>query len=66
MLKALAMTLILAAPIVLSGCDDDMSDVPVSTRPTAESMGVDPGTANMSMCSDGALREDCSFAPLGY
>ncbi|SMC45303.1 hypothetical protein [Primorskyibacter flagellatus] len=44
----------------------DISRVPASTRPTAESMGVDPGTANMTRCSDGALREDCSFAPLDY
>lgn len=44
----------------------NVSSVPVSTRPTSEIMGVDPDTANMSMCSDGALREDCSFAPLGY
>lgn len=28
--------------------------------------GFDPETANMSMCSDGALREDCRDAPLGY
>lgn len=28
--------------------------------------GYDPATANMTMCSDGKLREDCSFAPLGY
>lgn len=28
--------------------------------------GFDPATANMSMCSDGALREDCSNAPMGY
>lgn len=44
----------------------DISSVPASTRPTAESAGVDPATANMSMCSDGALREDCADAPLGY
>lgn len=28
--------------------------------------GFDPATANMSMCSDGALREDCRNAPNGY
>lgn len=28
--------------------------------------GADPALANLSMCSDGKLREDCSFAPLGY
>ena len=31
-----------------------------------QSTGFDPETANMSMCSDGKLREDCSYAPLGY
>ncbi|HRK69178.1 MAG TPA: hypothetical protein PKY73_16605 [Hyphomonas sp.] len=30
------------------------------------STGFDPGTANMEMCSDGKLREDCRNAPLGY
>lgn len=60
------MTFILATSMVLSGCDDDMSNVPPSTRPTAGSMGVDPETANMSMCSDGALREGCSDVPEGF
>ncbi|MDN5787983.1 hypothetical protein [Pseudorhodobacter sp.] len=36
-------------------------------RPTAESIpGFDPGTANLEMCSDGAMREDCANAPNGY
>ncbi len=43
-----------------------VAGVPPSDRPTALGAGVDPETANMSLCSDGALREDCADAPLGY
>ena len=28
--------------------------------------GFDPDTANLEMCSDGAMREDCRNAPKGY
>jgi len=31
-----------------------------------QTYGGDPGTANMTKCSDGKLREDCSYAPKGY
>ena len=41
--------------------------VPPMTEPTITRIpGGDPATANMSMCSDGGLREDCADAPNGY
>lgn len=64
-MKAIAITTLLALPAALAGCGD-MSDVPASNMPTIEQMGVDPGTANLEMCSDGAMRENCADAPMEF
>ena len=50
------------AMFALSGCVDDGAAEGTYRGQT----GYDPATANMSMCSDGVLREDCRTAPLGY
>lgn len=44
-----------------------IASVPPMTTPTIERIpGASGEDANMSMCSDGALREDCADAPNGY
>ncbi|MDN5787982.1 hypothetical protein [Pseudorhodobacter sp.] len=61
MMKIIAMGAMLALPLGLGGC------VEGNTEGTYRGQtGYDPDTANMSMCSDGALREDCRNAPAGY
>lgn len=64
----LKMIAALAAMTALAGCvDEQTSQSDLQARGTLQNtIGADPGTADMSMCSDGAMREDCSFAPNGY
>lgn len=60
-MKSVLLTACLAM-LALGGCDDTGN-----TEGTYQgATGYDPSTANMSMCSDGAMREDCSDAPEGY
>ena len=50
--------------LALGACDTP--DDAMSEGTYQAQTGFDPETANMSTCSDGAMREDCSFAPNGY
>lgn len=61
-MRTMILGALLVLPMVLAGCDDGPTNMPTYQQQT----GFDPATANMSMCSDGALREDCSYAPNGY
>ena len=57
---------LVALPLALAGCVDDSAGHRTNMPTYQQQTGYDPATANMTMCSDGALREDCSFAPNGY
>lgn len=65
-MKKIILGVLLALPMTLAGCVDDSSDAPANMPTYQQATGFDPATANMTMCSDGALREDCSDAPEGY
>ena len=57
----------LTLPLVACVEDDGISSVPPMTEPTANRIpGFNAEDANLTMCSDGGLREDCRDAPLGY
>ena len=65
-LAALNGLVLLALPMTIPGKTPGRSEFPANMPTYQQATGFDPATANMTMCSDGALREDCSDAPEGY